>query len=139
VAALIDVVNELRTGLTALGYGSQLSSDTRDDLDNVTQAGTTRYQIQHQNQQEAEGGNVFYPTGAIICRSIHLLSDFTDERAYTEGAMLTQQANLLRRQWWRDNVASVREVSSGPEIEDNVERIGNIVIWSFLITFVIVP
>ncbi len=144
MSTLLDVINSLRTELN-----SQLSIATSAQLDSDHQAqhatmasGATAYQIRAQYQQGLDTGNVAYKAGAIELEMRHKLADGFDERTYTEGAMLTQQALLLSRAFWRSGnsgLTGIDQVVSGPEIEVDVTRVGRIIRWSVLVTFRITP
>lgn len=145
MSTLLDVLTSLRSALTAqLSISTEFASDYNVDLEtmsaSVAAQAQTMYRIRSQHQQAAEGSNTTYQSGAIEVVVSHRLSDPFDERAYTEGAMLTQQGTLLDRQFWRDLSGLFQvEDDGGPELEGNVERNGNIITWSVVVTFLITP
>lgn len=139
MATIIGFVGEVRTKITASLTsltGQTTNSDYRSDLDDLA-AGATHYQLQFQEQQSVRDSNSHIQTCAIELIVSHHLAARYSERAYTESNMLTEMASLLDADWWR--VASVREVVNAPQLEQNVEREGNIITWSVLVNVAIIP
>jgi hypothetical protein len=139
MADVQDFINQTRTKLATLtpALSTQASSDYRTDLDDLA-AGSTHYRIRHQEQQTIRDSNQQIQSAALELEISHHLADRFDERAYTEGNMLAHMKELLDKEWWR-TLAAVREITSAPEIEEDVERIGNVISWSVLVIVAITP
>jgi hypothetical protein len=117
-------------------------SDWLDVLASVASLATV-YQLRAQHQLETIGSNEPYQTAAVEVVMIHHMnnSEHLSERLYTHGEMLLDQAELLDRNWW-DTIAGIRQLQPDigrPELEQNVERIGNVIHYSVLVQFEIVP
>jgi hypothetical protein len=117
-------------------------SDWRDDLASVASLATV-YQLRAQHELETIRSNVSYQTAAVEVVMIHHMnnSEHLSERLYTHGEMLLDQAELLDRNWWDtiDGVFQLEPDNGRPEVEQNVERIGNVIHYSILVQFEIVP
>ena len=139
MATVMDFVNQVRSNVTSTvpTLTAQVSSsDYRLDLDDIP-SGQTRYRMKFQEQQSVRDSNSQIQTVAMELIVGHHLASRYNERAYTEANMLTQMASLMDKDWWR--VASVREVTDAPQLEQNVERVGNIISWSVLVNVAITP
>ena len=136
--SLATIVDNTVTALQSeFGWSSlnRMSSDFRNDLDSLD-AGETKYQLQQ--QYEAAGGtpntNTVIERGSIEILAYHKLAEATGERTYTEGAMRTEQASLMSKFWWSSNVAGARSWDR-PDLQTDVGREGNVILWGVLITF----
>jgi hypothetical protein len=116
--------------------------DWRDDLASIA-ADTEVYQLRAQHQQEVIRSNVSYQTASVEVAIIyHLLdSEAATERTYTQFSMLLDQEQLLDRNWW-NTIAGIYQIEEDgrPQIQIDVDRgSGNIIVYSVLCTFEIVP
>lgn len=138
MATLLDCINQVRAALAALtpALAAQALADYRTDFDDLA-AGSTIYRLRHQEEQNARDSNQAIQGLSMELEISHNLADRFNERAYTEGDMLTHMASLLDKDFWR--VAAVREITGGPEMEINVAREGNIIYWSVVVIVAIVP
>lgn len=141
MASLATALANVRTALTALSLTTEWGSDRRDDLNDPLAAGGYAYQIVQQYEQRTTGrSNVQHEGGAIEIVIYHRLADPTDERAYTEGNMHTLQSAVLAFSWWEDLAAIQALIPGGePRIEQDVDRDGNVIKWSVLAAFQLVP
>lgn len=138
MATLQTIIDNTRTKLSSeFGWSTanQLSSDLRDDLDDIL-AGITKYQLRQQHEQAGgfPDSNAEIDAGSMVIVAYHRLADATDERAYTEGNMHTEQLALMSKSWWKANVAGARSWNR-PDLSIDVDRQGNVISWGVLVTF----
>jgi hypothetical protein len=100
-------------------------------------AGVTRAAVLAVFAGETGDSNTSYAIGNIVVRIVRRLSSATDENTYLVGSMLTDQANLMDRTWWRA-VTGVYDVERGPEL-DTVERQGNVIEYTVTVQVSIAP
>ncbi len=140
MATVLDFINQTRAKLATLtpALATQVAnSNYRKDMDDLA-SGSTHYRLRFQEQQTLRDSNQQIQSVAIEVEISHNLADHFDEEAYTEVAMLAHMAELLDKEWWRAMVA-VREVRDAPDVEENVEREGNVISWSVLVVVAIAP
>lgn len=145
MSTLSTVVTSISSALSSqLSITTRFASDYVVGLEtmnaSVASQSQTMYRIRSQYQQAEEGSNITWKAAAVEIEIAHRLSDVFNERAYTEGAMLTQQATLLDSSFWRalGGVYGL-PTGGGPNIELDVEIKGRVVRWSVLCTFLITP
>jgi len=145
MSTLLNVLGELRIALNAsFGWpiARQLEVDLSDELSQLTTADLVYYQLVFQYEQAQTGSNVTYPVVSVEVKAHYRLSDAMDERTYTEGVMLTAQASLLDKDWWRLNIGSMYNNADDAYqllVNDDVTREGNVISYSVLATFAITP
>ncbi len=140
MATVLDFINQTRTKLAALtpALATQVTnSNYRTDMDDLA-VGSTHYRLRFQEQQTLRDSNQQIQSVAMEVEISHNLADRFDEEAYTEVAMLAHMLALLDKEWWR-TMAAVREVRNAPDVEENVEREGNVISWSVLVVVAIAP
>jgi hypothetical protein len=116
------------------------SSAYRDDLERLL-PGELKYQLRYQNQLERISSNVSYETAAVEVVVLYHLTPAQPENDYTEGLMLTWMSELLDRNWWTGASAGIYQLEDDghPDTQEEVSRDGNILSYSVLCTFEIVP
>lgn len=128
----------------AIAIAALPSSPTRfaRDLDPESEriaVGATRFALRTTQITVDEGSdaNQSRQVAGVTLRLAHSLADPTDERAYTTGVQLDDQALVASSAWWR-GIASVHEIVEGPEVEELPERIGSVVHYQVEATVVVV-
>lgn len=116
--------------------------DYADTLGSIPPSATV-YQVQHQHEQEVIRSNQTYQVGAVEIFMHHHVFDSTGirERFYTRGGMISDQAELLDRDWWTGASTGIYQLQpdSRPTISLDVVRVGNVISYSVLCLFEIVP
>jgi hypothetical protein len=115
------------------------TSDLVDDLETVA-AGATVFALRTSGFRldEEEDSNQAFFTARLSVRMVHRLADPFDERAYTVGDLLLDQAELVLRTFWQ-GVAAVRDVIDGPEIAELPEREGHVIAYTVELEVRLVP
>lgn len=138
-----EVITELRAKIIAeTSATAGLSSGYLTDIDNLA-AGATKYGLKWQLQAPQIDSSVTYQILAIEVTMNHHLADFTDENAYTFGAMLTDQQVLIDSVFWREMntihdltfVGGINQI----DLSEDVEREGDIMSYSVLAVVSVVP
>lgn len=118
------------------------TSDYREDMARLAE-GASYYQIraQYENQEHPDSGQPHWLVSIELVFLYRVPVD--DERNYTTdvlvaNAQFTNQALLLDHAWWRAR-SGVYAVSGGPEMEDEVTRIGNVMRWSMKTAVLLTP
>ncbi len=131
-----DLLADAATAIASATGGTRLGSDYRDDLEKVA-AGATRFALRGgPSAIDAGDANVSYVVETIELIVRHRLTDPTDERAYTEGAMQTWLASVIDPDFWRA-LASAHEVLALPSYE--VAREGALVVVTVRTDVSVIP
>jgi len=120
-----QLLTEAAAAVVTTTGATRLGSDYRDDLERIP-LGALRFALRGgPSAVDAEDANVEYLVETVDLELKHQLADPANERAYTEGAMQTHVAALIRKDFWRA-LASAHEVLSDPTY--TVSREGSIVL-----------
>lgn len=137
MATLASIITEVGTAVETLGTITRASADYSDAWDDFT-AGQLKYQIRYQHQQPSrEDSNTTIEHAALEVIILHRLADAADEDAWVVAAEIDQRS-LLSPSWWRTNVTGILNFT-GVELAQDMERIGNVMVYSVLAEFDIVP
>ena len=131
MASVQSVKGALETAVVALvGSTRATLSDLRTDLHRIGTADTRVHQLEAQHEAASTPrSDLTYPVGNFLVRIAHRLADPTDEAAYTDSTMLTHQASLLDPSWW-EGLSGVYEITEGPQLQENVARVGQVVSYA---------
>jgi hypothetical protein len=105
--------------------------------DEVIPAGVTRASVVAVVAGETHDSNVNYALGNYVITIAHRLSDGTDEDTYLDGDMLTDQASLMTRSFFRA-VTGVYDITEGPNPE-TIERVGNVIEYTVTAQLAVAP
>lgn len=133
MSSLADLVAEIETDVDAIAGGTRarMSQDYGDATTEFTALGQTRYQIQASYlNQTNEDSAVTRDIVEVELLVHHLLTVFTDEQAYTEGQMATDQLAMIAESFWESMDSVFRVVDDFPAINIVPERSGKRITYS---------
>ena len=133
-AATLDA--ELATLIEALSSSpSRMPSDYDANSERIA-PGDTHYQLQVPPAGRSGDSNVTYVQVLVVAKLHHRLSDPTDERAWSNGAMSTDLAAITVRSFW-EAAAAAHELVDAIEVEN--DRVGNIVSTTVSLVLTVTP
>lgn len=141
MATLDTVVIALDAYWSGAGF-THLETDYLSNLDRVG-ATNDAFQIRAQYEnREFEDSNQPYWRCSVELVFLRQLVNL--ENTYTPGGfvprpLVTTQTVALDPDWWRGLTPAIHELTDGPEMEDDVERIGNVMRWSMKVAFLLTP
>lgn len=141
MSTVANVLSDAAAAVASLISGAtRASSDYARDRD-VVGAGETIYQLRGWHLgKDNSNANTSYDVARIELTVATGLASPTNERAYTEAAMLTQQDAVLAASWWRA-LASVyyTDPDNPPALTDDVARVGNVIVWTMAVELLVQP
>jgi hypothetical protein len=105
--------------------------------DEVIPAGVTRASVVPAVAGYTPDSNTNYILGNYVITIAHRLTDGTDEDTYMDGNMLSDQALLMDKDFFR-TLSGIKDVVAGPE-PDEVSRTGNVIEYTVTVQLLIVP